>query len=187
MKLLKPLTLLSIMFLLFACASSPDITVDYSPDFQSKDVSSYYLAVGTDNGNLSDQRIISALNTQLESRGLVAKPKDQAEIWINYHVVTEDRTKVTSYNSMNSYGGYGHGYGSFYGGGWGTSPEVRVRQYTNGTLLVDLIDPKTNKTVWRGTGTANVSSKRTSEEKVVLVDSYVAAIVEKMYQQPKSK
>jgi hypothetical protein len=54
-------------------------------------------------------------------------------------------------------------------------------------LLIDLIDPKTNKTVWRGTGTANISTKRTSDEKVALVDSYVAAIIEKMYQQPTSK
>lgn len=187
MKLLKSLTLLSMVFLLAGCASSPDITVDYSPDFHSKNVSSYYLALGTDYGNLSDQRIIAAINTQLESRGLVAAPKDQAEVWVSYHVVTQDRTKVSSYNTMNSYGGYGHGYGSYYGGGWGTSPEVRVRQYTNGTLLIDLINPKTNKTVWRGTGTANISTKRTSDEKVALVDSYVAAIIEKMYEQPKSK
>jgi hypothetical protein len=187
MKLLKSLTLLSMIFLLAACASSPDITVDYSPDFHSKNVSSYYLAPNKDYGNLSDQRIVTAINTQLAARGLVAAPKDQAEVWISYHVVTQDRTKVSSYNSMNSYGGYGHGYGSYYGGGWGTSSDVRVRQYTNGTLLIDLISPKTNKTVWRGTGTANISTKRTSDEKIELVDSYVAAIIEKMYQQPKSK
>ena len=175
------------IFLLAACASSPDITVDYSPEFQSKDVSSYYLVPRKDYGNLSDQRIVASINSQLELRGLVATPKDQAEVWISYHVVTQDRTQVITFNSMNSYGGFGYGYGRHYGGGWGTAPVVSVRQYTNGTLLIDLINPETNKTVWRGTGTANISTKRTSDEKVALVDSYVAAIIEKMYQQPKPK
>jgi hypothetical protein len=187
MKRLKSITLLLIITVLAACASTPDITVDYSPEFHSENITSYYLVPRKDYGNLSDQRIVASINRQLAARGLTAKPQDQAEIWISYHVVTRDRTKVTSYNTMNSYGGYRHGYGSYYGGGWGVSPDVRVRQYTDGTLLMDIINPKTKQTVWRGTGTANISTKRSRDEKVALIDSYVGAIVDKLYQQPKSQ
>jgi hypothetical protein len=187
MKRLKSITLLLIITVLAACASTPDITVDYSPEFHSENISSYYLVPRKDYGNLSDQRIVASINRQLAARGLTAKPQDQAEVWISYHIVTRDRTKVTSYNTMNSYGGYRHGYGSYYGGGWGVSPDVRVRQYTDGTLLMDIINPTTKQTVWRGTGTANISTKRSRDEKVALIDSYVGAIVDKLYQQPKSQ
>jgi hypothetical protein len=184
MKLFKFFIVLGMLSLMAACSTYPDITVDYSPDFHAKKVSSYFIKVNEGATTLADQRIIAAMNTELEARGLQAKAKEEADVWISYLVVAKDRTKVTSYNTMHGYAGYGYGYGPYYGGGWGSSPQVSVRQYTEGTLLVDLIDPETNKTVWRGSGSANVSTKRTTEERVDLVDSYVSAIVEKMYEQP---
>ena len=185
--LVKILAITSMAWLFTACASSPDISVDYSPDFHSKHIGSYHLITQPDIDTLADQRIVSAINSQLKARGLAAQSKQQADIWVSYLVVTKDRTKVNTYNSMAGFNSYGYGYGPRYGGGWGTTTNVSVYEYTEGTLLIDLIDPKTNKTVWRGTGSTNISVNRNAEQRTALIESYVAAIVDKMYQQPEAK
>jgi hypothetical protein len=44
------------------------------------------------------------------------------------------------------YSGYGYGY-----------PYGQVEEYTQGTVIVDVIDPKTQELLWRGQGVATVS------------------------------
>jgi hypothetical protein len=41
--------------------------------------------------------------------------------------------------------------------GWAPT-ERQVQEYTQGTVVIDVIDPATNQLVWRGQGTANVNN-----------------------------
>ena len=64
----------------------------------------------------------------------------EADAFITWHLVTEERTDVRTYNSMSYYNC------------WRCGPnvsDVSVRQYTQGTFIVDLIDPVRNRSVWR--------------------------------------
>ena len=47
--------------------------------------------------------------------------------------------------------GYGSYYGDYYGGSWGGgSSTITVRTFRVGTLVIDIVDAKTDELVWRG-------------------------------------
>lgn len=86
-------------------------------------------------------RIEDALADELESRGFViVVGDDPADLLLSWHLVTQEQTDVRTYDSMSRYNC------------WRCGPsvsEVSVRHYTEGTLIVDMIDPSRDKSVWR--------------------------------------
>jgi hypothetical protein len=88
---------------------------------------------------IADQTIVSSLKEDLAAKGLTeAAPGQAPDFLVAHHVKTQQRVDVEPM-------AYGYGYG-FYG--WGGDD---VTQYTEGTLIVDFIDPQTKKVFWRGT------------------------------------
>ncbi len=89
------------------------------------------------------QRINEALTDELQRRGYqVVTSNIEADGWLTWHLVTEERVDVRSYNSMSYYNC------------WMCGPsvsDVSVQQYTEGSFIVDLIDPERNQSVWRST------------------------------------
>jgi hypothetical protein len=155
--------------LLAACASGPPKPeVDYKSDYNFSQVRkiAFYDDSGLISGNnpipLSDMerdRIDLALEHALRAKGyelLDEKDADQADLLVSWTLITNAKTDVRTYETpamgMNvGYGRYG-GYNrySMYNC-WGcTQTEVSVQNYTEGTFIVDMIDPKLKKSVWRG-------------------------------------
>ena len=78
---------------------------------------------------------------------------------------------------------YGYGYGSW----WGPYPygrNIDVSYYTQGSLIIDLVDNAKDELVWRGIGTAVVQDRGTPEERKKFIDEAVAKILS---QYPPSK
>jgi hypothetical protein len=90
------------------------------------------------------QVVRDRVSSDLQSKGLT-EAAENPDLLIAYHSKLEQKTEVTDW-----------GYGGFYGGwgGLGGPGNVSVDQYTQGTLLIDMIDPKTKQVVWRGTASA---------------------------------
>jgi len=86
-------------------------------------------------------RIDQAIAAELERKGFeVVSDNSQADLFLVWHLVTEERTDVRTYNSMSYYNC------------WRCGPavsDVSVRHYTQGTFIVDMIDPARNQSVWR--------------------------------------
>jgi hypothetical protein len=159
---LRTLTLISVSLLLAACVSGPPTpTVDYKTDYNFTAVKkiAFYHDSGQVFGNnplqLSDMqrdRINEALSYALTNRGFqMVTDAAQADLLLSWNLVTQQMTDVQSWGTL------GMGYGGYYGlyGGyncWGCFPsqDISVRNYTQGTFIVDMIDPKLNKSVWRG-------------------------------------
>jgi len=78
-----------------------------------------------------DQRIRAALAPALEQKGF-RENHDSPDFLVSYHVLHERKTGVSDWGNGLS--------------GW--TPEVVT--YTEGTLIVDFIDPSTNAVFWRG-------------------------------------
>ncbi len=153
--------------LLAACASTPPTpSVDYKPDynFSTTHKVAFYddsgLVTGNNPAPLSDMerdRIDLALESALRNKGyevLGKKDAAQADLLISWTLVLNDRTDVRTYQTpamgvgYSRYGGY-NGYSMY--NCWGcTQTEVSVKNYTEGTFIVDMIDPKLKKSVWRG-------------------------------------
>ena len=186
---LRRLLVLPALAMLVACTSSPPKPeVDYKADYNFGAVRkiAFYDDSGMIGGNnpipLSDmqrERIDVALEQALGSKGyemLPEKDADQADLLISWTLITNDKTDVRTYETpaMGMSAGYGRygGYNrySMYNC-WGcTQTEVSVRNYTEGTFIVDMIDPKLKKSVWRGLTQSKMKGNHDADQ-----DKYNAA------------
>ena len=96
------------------------------------------------------------------------------DIYVTFHVTSEDNTVFTTDNygyggwgpGWGGYGRYGYGgYGGYYGG-MGTTT-TRATTYTDGTLILDAYEPGDKQLVWRGTGTVTLKSKPEKVDKQI--------------------
>ncbi len=161
-QLFRSFTLACLAALLTACATTPTPVVDYKQDydFSGKHKIFFYDQDGKVSGDnpllLSDMqidRIDRALANTLEKKGFeVVQDEAQADLWISWHLATQNKTDVNTYQTPAM--GVGYGYGgynrySMYSCWNCTNTEVQVRNYTEGTFIVDMIDPALKKSVWR--------------------------------------
>lgn len=149
---------------LAACSSAPPKpVVDFAPDHDfgnDKKIGFYALSGQTTGDNPTQMtdfqrdRIDNALKKALEGKGftLVSDTKE-ADLLISWHLNTADKTDVRSYSSphygmsvgysrYNRYAGYSC-YSCF------NDTDVSVSSYTQGTFIVDMIEPTSSKSVWR--------------------------------------
>ena len=142
------LTALFTLALVAACASTLEATTDFDQKFDFSAVRKIAIqpveraslsAIRISDMQIS--RIDQALVNELQRKGFqVVSDNREADVLLTWHLVTEERTDVRTYNSMSYYNC------------WRCGPsvsDVSVRQYTQGTFIVDLIDPARNQSVWR--------------------------------------
>ena len=176
--MIRPLrTLLALFAVAFisACASGPPKpAVDYKSDYNFAAVHkvAFFHESGEVSGNnpipLSDMardRIDSALETALQTKGFVwVEDASQADLLVSWHLVTQDKTDVRTYQTPSMgvgygrYGGYNR-YSMYNCWGCGSQTEVSVQNYTEGTFIVDMIDPKLKKSVWRSVIQSKLKAK----------------------------
>jgi hypothetical protein len=164
--------------LLGACASGPPKPdVDYKADYDFSKVRSvaFYADSGTVEGDnplqLSDfqkDRINSAISHALDQKGfiLVDDPA-AADMLVSWHLVTQFKTDIQTHDSGVSMGWY-HGYNrySMYNC-WscmGPRTEVTSRNYTEGTFIVDMIDPDLQRSVWRSVIHSRINGKQARDQ-----------------------
>ena len=148
---------------LAACSSAPpEPTVDFMQDYEFRQVKTlaFMSHSGGVSGNspkmfISDmqrERINDALVQAVEKKGIkVIEDPKQADALITWHLVAQEKTDVRTYNTGMSYGaGYGHYNRRAHYSCWNCGgTEVRVKQYTQGTFIVDVVDPKLDQSIWR--------------------------------------
>jgi hypothetical protein len=105
------------------------------------------------------QRIESAVESELASIGLVKVEKDP-DVLVAFQGATKEDVSLQSW-----------GYSPRWGGG-----QVDVNRVLVGTLLIDLIDAKTDKLVFRATASDTVSDNPQKNEKKI------QKAVEKMFE-----
>ena len=168
-KLLKIFTPLVALALMTACASSTNIRSDYdrSVDFSNYKTYGYFSPMGIENPNYSSllgQMFRDAIDAQMQSRGYVKS--NNPDLLFNVSARLEDKTKVTTTTDPMMYGGY-YGYrGGMYSpwGGYGYGTQTHVSQYTEGTVNVDMVDPKLKRMLWEGVAIGRVNEKQKSQE-----------------------
>ncbi|WP_439101573.1 DUF4136 domain-containing protein [Congregibacter sp.] len=101
--------------------------------------------------DLQVDRVNEALGEELRSRGYeVVDDRAEADVYLAWHLVTREKTDIRAYNAASAYNC------------WRCGPpvsDVSVRQYVEGTFIVDLIDPARNRSVWRSTIQSTLKSK----------------------------
>jgi hypothetical protein len=131
------------------------------------------------------ERIQKALTAQLEANGFTQAAQDP-DFVVAFYATTRDKTQVESTGFGPAFGGFGYGRGFGWGYGipgggrwrWGFGPDIWTTNYTQGCVMADIIDPKTNELVWRGAVKDTVngigqSEKQSNEAAKDLVKSFL--------------
>ncbi len=172
--------------ILAGCSSGYDIKYDYDVDSNFSAFHTYKWIDRTmtnangsasqamQNNSLLDNRIKNAVNTQMAAKGFTMT-EDNPDVQLVYYVGLKDKIDVTDW-------GYTYA-GSYWGGGLGRN--VDVYQYTEGTLIVDMVNANTHQLAWRGSATG-VVEPGSPPEKVEARVNDVAARIFKNYP-PKGK
>jgi len=104
---------------------------------------------------LVDNRIREALKRDLEARGFRYQPDGPADFVIAYYARERERAEVEPI-----------GYGMPYRWRWGWGPRVWTRYYTQGSVVVDFIEPGSNQLIWRGRVTDTVNGLDQSDKQI---------------------
>ena len=132
-----------------------------------------------------DKRIKNALQSSMGTKGMQLVTSNP-DIKVAYDVKIENRAEVDRVYA--TYPGYGYGYGYWMGYRYNYGYNrfgpnyATIREYKEGTIIIDFIDPKDNQLVWRGWGEAIVNQDGSISE--ATVNKIVAEIMERYPPKP---
>ena len=132
-----------------------------------------------DGNTILASRIHEAVDTALAARGF-RKVSSDPDFLVAYHVSLDKRRSVQTLNSYYGYGpGWGYGYGASYRPGyWAGAPETYVYEYEEGTLILDIVNPDNKELIWRGSARDEVHFKSTPEKDQTQLNEAVHAMLE---------
>ncbi len=169
--------ILGLLFVLGATAcSSVRYNNDFDPaiDFAQFSTYAWLEAADPEQANrgvdeLTQRRIIAAIDNELASRGYSKATSGQPDILVNFYLTTENKINVDTYYT-------GWGYAGWYGGMYGGT-QTTVRQWTEGTLVIDFVDTAEKDLAWRGWAQGELRPDLSPEERTRRVNKVVEGIM----------
>lgn len=157
--------LVAVLFL--AACSTVSVTTDFDHSTSFSQYHTYSLTPDTEKIGLlpsSEAALREALRTNLARHG-VSETSGNADLHVVTHVSTKEKL-VVHHSSDWPYDSMAYGYGRY--GMWAGAPRTYtdISQYTEGTLILDFVDAKTQKLVFRGIGTGTVSDPKTNAARI---------------------
>ncbi len=168
MKAIRVMSVMGMLLsLLVVSAAAQSVQTDYDKTFGFSNLKTFSFAVqrreATDllaADSLNDGRIRQGLELQLLLNGYQLAG-EKSDFVIAYYVTTKNKLNVQDFS---------YGPPRWFGG-----RDIRVNQYSEGTLLVDFIDTRTNQVIWRGRASGTLELKG--------VDKRISKSVEKLVKQ----
>ena len=173
-----------VLLLALAC-SSLRVNVDFDPneDFSAYRTFTWFPREQRVQGDyrvdnpLLDARIRSAVERELAARGYRKVTDRNPDFYVAFYLSVEDKMDVYTVN---------RGYYDYWGYGV-MIPETRVRQYEEGTLVIDIADAREKQLTWRGIGKGRLRRNPTPEQTTKDVDAAVAEILARFPPEPGSR
>ena len=150
------------VFFLTAC-SSVSVKTDFDQSVAFAQYRSYTLLPNSEPIGLSpsgETALAETLRNQLGAIGVVVA-RENGDLHIVRHLTTKEKLSISPSSSSAPYR-YGR-YGVWAGG----PPQYTdVSQYTEGTLILDFVDSKTQKLVFRGIATGTIGDPKSNAAKI---------------------
>ena len=158
----------ALALMLAGCASTgPNVIVSSAPgaDLSSFKTYNFMRHLGTDRENGArtpvSTKLMNSVSREMADRGLTQS--DSPDLLVDFFITTEERMDVRTSPTMNSM------HRSHWSRGccttWPTY-HTTVRQYTEGTLLIDLIDPAANALLAEGAARNRLRSTDVTQTQV---------------------
>ena len=100
-------------------------------------------------GSLLDKRIRRAVEQELEAKGYEVKKSGRVDALLVYHVNLQKRVEVSP--ARDGYYGWRRGH---------------VHRYKQGSIIIDVVDPRLKQLIWRGAAVGTIGKPDASQEKV---------------------
>jgi hypothetical protein len=183
-------------FTLAGCASGIQVRTALSPDASLRGLHTFRVlstpkptiagAVSSTNdpmlvNSISNRALRTDLAREFAGLGYVASDSNP-DFCVAYYASTKQQLDVSHWDygytwQPRWWSGWGRRWGRGWGPDWGMQTAPIVTKYTEGTLIVDVIDPKTKDLLWRGQGIAPVSENEQAYEQNL--KKAVEAVVDK--------
>jgi hypothetical protein len=162
---------------LLAGCSSYRVTYDYdvTASYARYKTFDYYTSKKKGTGGttgLMDKRVRAAVERELQAKGFVLETQADPDFLVTYYPVVQERRYRTTTRV-----GWGWGYRPFYGG-VGTSVS-QVHKYKEGTIVIEIVDFKTNQMIWQGAAAGALTGLDTPEDADEVVPRAVRDILAK--------
>jgi hypothetical protein len=183
--LLLACSLLSLL-VVAGCASGPTIrsNIDESVDFTSFRTFGFFEPLATDREgyqSLISQQLVISADRELKARGL-QRTDTNPDLLVNFSADLDQRLRVTQSPGVPARNFHRHRRG-FYST-WPMYQQTEIRQYTKGTLGIDIVDAARRQLVWEGFALGRVT-QRTTENLGPVLDAAVVDIFGSFPLQPK--
>jgi hypothetical protein len=162
-----------------AGCSSIEVGTDYDPDANFAALRTYAWLPEQDRlvgpnriyDTLLDSRVRRAVDRGLAAKGYAKRTADDADFLVAYHAGIETKLNV---RAVNASFGYGEGL-------WGNElgPGADVREYDEGTLMLDILNNEERMLVWRGSASVEVSDSDNPDKRTQRIDEAVKRMLER--------
>jgi hypothetical protein len=161
-----------------AGCSGLTVNSDYDPDTNFTDYQSWAWIVPSDSSKqrlrdpLVERRVVRAIEDQLEAKGYQKATTGTPDFLVNFYASSQQKVDVSTYYT-------GWGYYGWYGG-----TSVDVRQWEEGTLVIDVIDFDTQALSWRGWAKGAVERSLSTDQITQRVNDVIGKVMDRFPPQP---
>ncbi len=159
--------------MLGGCASKPTFEYDYDHNYNFSQLKTYRWYDDVVDSrladyrkyNASDKRVREVVGREMKKRGFVEIEQGNPDFWLNYRVSKQKQRveHITGYgeglHGSAAAGTYGRGVSI----GYSTGPSVR--EYEDGTAVLDVIETKEQRIIWRGIAEGRLKNDRDMSDK----------------------
>ena len=174
------ITVVFLAFMLSGCAAF-HVDWDYDPQYPMTTMQTYRWVkptaaaqkTGYHFSSLMDQRVHHAVDAVLAEKGfqLVSKEGGKAKVDFLVNYIYQQKTRREERQVTTT---FGYGFSPW---GVGVSTENRLREYDEGALIIDIIDPETRNVVWRGRAKSRVKEGLSPEQRTARINHGVSKIL----------
>lgn len=167
MKYFKWFTIISVMLIISACASTFDSTYDYNSDTDFSSLKTYSWFQGPRKNEQKQQNnelIKQAITAELDKKGIqlsAASPDFTVAVYFG------SKNKISRKSGSTRLYYYGKSGGDAY----------NISNDREGSLTIDFFEPESKKFIWRGSTRAELKDVNTEEERVKLITTAVKSIL----------
>jgi hypothetical protein len=172
------------VLLLAACATGPRIDTRQAPDadYSRYETFSYVSPLGTDRAgyaSIISQQLVFSTRREMELRNFeyVENP-EEADLLLNFNAQLSERIRTFDVVDPT----FGPTFWDYRYGMYSPWPAYQrstsIEQFTEGTVVIDLIDADAERMIWEGTATGRVT-ERTRRDAAEELDKAVKSIFER--------
>ena len=175
MKTIHSFFVLFLMGFVVSCSAVYGVKHDYDIQVDFESLKTYDWMTVPEKANINSlnvERVKKAVSAELQAKGLMMT-SNNPDFLIAEHLGRKDKVQITN---------WGYGYGPH--GGYRGAGGISTYEYEEGSLILDFVDAKSKKMIWRGVAKADVNNTDTPEKSEKLITEAVQKILKNFPPKP---